>query len=57
MVTDLPTPDVPMMHITSPARTSSDMPRRTGLSPNAFHTPRNSMFTARAPPSGGRPPR
>ena len=45
MVTDLPTPEVPMMKSTSPRSTLSSTPRRTGLPPKLFCEPdeRNHM--------------
>jgi len=46
MVTDLPTPEVPMMNMTSPRAIARLRPRSTGLPSNALVTARYSIHGA-----------
>jgi hypothetical protein len=44
IVTDFPTPEVPITNMTSPRSTRRSIPFSTGLPPNAFLTPLNSII-------------
>jgi hypothetical protein len=54
IVTDLPTPEVPMMNSTSPLWIARSMPRSTGLPSKALVTPLNSISGGAAAVTGRR---